>query len=115
LRKQNVRLACVNVDVEQKRWPQFLKRPYHEALELAAMLRARKEGLNDPIETILAVEEFRQTFGAYLVARAGGGKAYLVNELSSQQSIIGAILNQGRSKSRLREEDLKAVEAYLPS
>lgn len=115
LKKQKVRLACVNVDNEQKRWPQFLKRPYHEALELASMLRARKEGLIDPIEAILAVEEFRRTFGAYLVARAGGGKAYLSNELTSQKSIIGTILSQGRSRSRLREEDLRAVESYLPT
>ena len=115
LRKQKVRLACVNVDKEQKRWPQFLKRPYHEALELAAMLRARKEGLSDPIEAILAVEEFRRTFGAYLVARTGGGKAYLSTEFAGEKPIIGTILNQDRSRSRLREEDLRAVETYLPS
>ncbi|TFF94040.1 VWA domain-containing protein [Candidatus Thorarchaeota archaeon] len=115
LKKQKVRLACVNVDLEQKRWSSFLKRPYHEALELATLLRGRKEGYVDPIETILAVDEFRRTFGAYLVARAGGGKAYLSKELMSETSIISRILAQGRSKSRLRQEDLKEVDAYLPA
>lgn len=114
LRKARVRLAAVNVDPDQAKWSQFLKRPYHEALELAAMLRARKEGLEDPLETILAVDEFRKTFGAYVVARASGGRAYLSKELMRETSILGTLLQSGRSKSRLREEDLREVEAYLP-
>ena len=113
IRKQRVRLACVNVDTTQTHWTRLLKRPYHDALELAAMLRARKEGFNDPIEAILASDSFRKTFGAYLVARAGGGRAYLSNELMSEKSIISALLSAIRLKSRLREADLRAVEVYL--
>ncbi|MFX1481724.1 MAG: VWA domain-containing protein [Promethearchaeota archaeon] len=112
--RAKVRLAAVTVDPVQSKWPSFLKRPYHEALELATMLRMRKEGLQDPIETILRVDEFRKTFGAYLVARAAGGRAYLSKELMKETSIIGTLLSSGRSKARLREEDLRQVEAYLP-
>ena len=114
LRKAHVRLAAVNVDPEQRKWPKFLKRPYHEALELAAMLRTKKEGLDDPIETILLVEEFRKTFGAYIVARTAGGHAYLSSALMKENSILGALLNAGRSKTQLSEKDLRAVEEYLP-
>jgi Mg-chelatase subunit ChlD len=114
LRKAHVRLAAVNVDPEQRKWPKFLKRPYHEALELAAMLRTRKEGLNDPIETILLVDEFRKTFGAYVVARTAGGHAYLSSALMKENSILGTLLSAGRSKTQLSEEDLRAVEEYLP-
>jgi Mg-chelatase subunit ChlD len=114
VRKAKVRLAAITVDPEQSKWPRFLKRPYHEALELAAMLRGRKEGLQDPIETILQVDEFRKTFGAYLVARASGGRAYLSTELMKEPSILGKLLSSGRSRARLRDEDLRDVEAYLP-
>jgi len=114
VRKAKVRLAAVNVDPEQSKWPKFLKRPYHEALELAAMLRMRKEGLHDPIETILKVEEFRKTFGAYLIAHAAGGRAYLSRELLKESSILNTILSSSLSRSRLREQDLRQVEDYLP-
>jgi Mg-chelatase subunit ChlD len=114
VRKAKVRLAAITVDPEQSKWPKFLKRPYHEALELAAMLRMRKEGLQDPIETILKVDEFRKTFGAYLVARAAGGRAYLSTELMKESSILGTVLSSSRSRARLREQDLREVEAYLP-
>ena len=114
LRKAHVRLAAVNVDPEQAKWPKFLKRPYHEALELAAMLRTRKEGLDDPIETILAVDEFRKTFGAYVIARTAGGRAYLSSELMKEDSILGTILSASRSKTKLHEADLRKVEEYLP-
>lgn len=114
LRKARVRLAAVNVDPEQRKWPKFLKRPYHEALELAVMLRTRKEGLDDPIETILLVEEFRKTFGAYVIARTAGGHAYLSSALMKEKSILGTLLNAGRTKTKIREEDLRAVEEYLP-
>jgi len=95
-------------------WSKFLKRPYHEALELAAMLRTRKEGLEDPIETILAVDSFRKTFGAYVVARTSGGRAYLSRALLQEDSILGTLLSAGRSRARLREEDLREAEEYLP-
>ncbi|MFW9982825.1 MAG: VWA domain-containing protein [Candidatus Thorarchaeota archaeon] len=114
VRKAKIRLAAVTVDPEQSKWSKFLKRPYHEALELASMLRMRKEGLQDPIETILKVDEFRKTFGAYLVARAAGGRAYLSTELMKESSILGTLLSSGRSRARLREQDLREVEAYLP-
>ncbi len=114
VRKAKIRLSAVTVDPEQSKWSRFLKRPYHEALELAAMLRMRKEGLQDPIETILKVDEFRKTFGAYLVARAAGGRAYLSTELMKESSILGTLLSSSRSKARLREQDLQEVEAYLP-
>ncbi len=114
LRKAHVRLAAVNVDPEQTKWPKFLKRPYHEALELAAMLRTKKEGLEDPIETILLVEEFRKTFGAYVVARTAGGRAFLSRALMKEKSILGTLLRAGRSKIQLSEEDLRVVEEYLP-
>lgn len=114
LRKAHVRLAAVNVDPEQAHWSKFLKRPYHEALELAAMLRTRKEGLDDPIETILAFDSFRKTFGAYVVARTAGGRAYLSRALLKEDSILGTLLRSGRSKARLSEDELRAVEQYLP-
>jgi Mg-chelatase subunit ChlD len=114
VRTAKVRLAAVNVDSEQSKWPQFLKRPYHEALELASMLRMKKEGLHDPIETILMVDEFRKTFGAYLVARAAGGRAYLSRELLTETSILRTLLSSGLSRTRLREQDLRQVETYLP-
>jgi Mg-chelatase subunit ChlD len=114
LRKAHVRLAAVNVDPDQAHWSKFLKRPYHEALELAAMLRTRKEGLDDPIETILAVDEFRKTFGAYVVARTAGGRAYLSRALMKEDSILRTLLSTGITKSRLREDDLREVEQYLP-
>jgi Mg-chelatase subunit ChlD len=114
VRKAKVRLAAVNVDPEQSKWPKFLKRPYHEALELATMLRMKKEGLHDPIETILKVEEFRKTFGAYLIARAAGGHAYLSRELLKESSILGTLLSSSLSRNRLRLQDLREVEAYLP-
>jgi Mg-chelatase subunit ChlD len=114
IQKAKIRLAAVNVDPEQSKWPKFLKRPYHDALELAALLRARKEGFSDPIETILAVDEFRKSFGAYLVARAGGGRAHLSRDLMNEKSILKTLLSTGQSKSRLREDDLRAVETYLP-
>ncbi len=78
------------------------------------MLRMKKEGLHDPIETILRVEEFRKTFGAYLVARAAGGRAYLSRELLKESSILGTLLSSSLSRSRLRVQDLREVEAYLP-
>jgi Mg-chelatase subunit ChlD len=114
VRKAKVRLAAVNVDPEQSKWPQYLKRPYHEALELATMLRMKKEGLHDPIETILLVDEFRKTFGAYLVARAAGGRAYLSRELLKQTSILSTLLGSSLSRSGLREQDIRQVEEYLP-
>ncbi|MBN2228871.1 MAG: VWA domain-containing protein [Candidatus Thorarchaeota archaeon] len=114
IRKAKVRLAAVNVNPEQAKWPKFLKRPYHEALELATMLRTRKEGLDDPIETILSVDEFRKTFGAYLVARTAGGRAYLSRELLREKSILGTILNTAQSKSRLDIAQLREVDSYLP-
>jgi hypothetical protein len=115
LRKAHVRVAAVNVDPEQIKWSKFMKRPYHEALELAAMLRTRKEGLEDPIETILTVDQFRRTFGAYVVARTAGGRAYLSRALLKEESILGTLLSASRSKARLREEDLRDVTQYLPS
>jgi Mg-chelatase subunit ChlD len=114
VRKAKVRLVAVNVDSEQSKWPTFLKRPYHDALELATMLRMKKEGLHDPIETILKVDEFRKTFGAYLVARAAGGRAYLSRDLLKETSILGTLLSSSLSRSRLREQDLRQVEDYLP-
>ena len=115
LRKAHVRVAAVNADPQQTQWTKFLKRPYHEALELAVMLRTRKEGFEDPIETILAIDSFRKTFGAYVVARTTGGRAYLSRALMKEDSILGTLLSAGRSKARLQEEDLRAVEEYLPT
>jgi hypothetical protein len=74
----------------------------------------KKEGLHDPIETILMVDEFRKTFGAYLVARAAGGRAYLSRELLTETSILRTLLSSGLSRTRLREQDLRQVETYLP-
>jgi Mg-chelatase subunit ChlD len=113
LRKANVRLAAVNVDPKQIQWVRILKRPYHDALELATMLRMRKEGHDDPMETLLAVPEFRKTFGAYLIARAGGGHAYLSRELMRTSSVFGELLKGTHEKVRLRASDLLEAEAYL--
>ncbi|MHA2067873.1 MAG: hypothetical protein ACXABY_26210, partial [Candidatus Thorarchaeota archaeon] len=90
------------------------QRPYHDALELAANLRMKKEGHNDPVETVLAVPEFRKTFGAFLVARTGGGRAFLWKELLRARSILGEFLSGSKTKSRIRSEDLQEAEAYMP-
>ena len=113
LRKANVRLAAVNVDPEQVQWVRILKRPYHDALELATMLRMRKEGHDNPMETLLAVPEFRKTFGAYLIARAGGGHTYLSRELMRVDSMLGELLKGTHEKVRLKASDLLEAEAYL--
>ena len=63
---------------------------------------------------VRANEKFRKTFGAYLIARAAGGRAYLSRELLKETSILGTLLSSSMSRSRLREEDLRQVEAYLP-
>ncbi|RDE13590.1 MAG: hypothetical protein C4K49_08395 [Candidatus Thorarchaeota archaeon] len=113
LRRERVRLVAVNVDTQESAWSRFLKRPYHEAVELAAMLRARKEGLADPVEAVLAVPEFRKSFGAYLVARIGGGKAFLSSELTAKKSVLGTFLNATSSQTRHRPEDLRKAESYI--
>jgi Mg-chelatase subunit ChlD len=114
IRKAKVRIAAVDVNPEHSNWSKLMRRPYHEALELAANLRMMKEGHNDPLETILEVPEFRKTFGAFLVARTGGGRAFLWKELLRKRSIIGAFLYGSTTRSRLRSEDLEAARAYLP-
>ncbi len=113
-RKENIRLAAVNVDLNQKNWVKFLKRRYHDALELATLLRMRKEGYKDPVATILAVPEFRKTFGAYLIARIAGGRCYLSQEVLAMDSVIGEFLEDNTRRTRIREQDLKQVDAYLP-
>ncbi|MFW9920138.1 MAG: VWA domain-containing protein [Candidatus Thorarchaeota archaeon] len=114
LRKQNVRLAAVDVEKEHRKWSRALRRPFHDALELAAMLRMKKEGHSDIIETILYVNEFRQHFGALLIAKTSGGRAFLAEELVGQRSILSTILNTVRSKAKLDAKTLKAAESYLP-
>ncbi len=113
-RKENIRLAAVNADVNQKNWVKFLKRRYHDALELATLLRMRKEGYKDPVATILAVPEFRKTFGAYLIARIAGGRCYLSQEVLAMDSVIGEFLEGSTRRTRISEQDLKQVDAYLP-
>ncbi|MFW9846709.1 MAG: VWA domain-containing protein [Candidatus Thorarchaeota archaeon] len=115
VRKSNVRIAAVDVNPEHTNWPRFLQRPYHDALELAANLRMKKEGHNDPIETVLDIPEFRHSFGAYLVARGGGGRAFLWKELLRERSILGAFLSGSKTRARIRSEDLQDAEAYIPS
>jgi hypothetical protein len=73
----------------------------------------RKDGLHDPVEAVLAVHEFRQAFGAYLVARTSGGRAYLPRELEQEKSVIGAFLRGSKTRARLRTQDLKDAEEYL--
>ncbi|MFW9908306.1 MAG: VWA domain-containing protein [Candidatus Thorarchaeota archaeon] len=113
LRKQDVRLAAISVDREHRKWSKFMKRPYHEALELATLLRMRKEGYSDIIETILGVNDFRQNFGAFLIARTSGGHAYLAEELERERSMINTILNASRSKARMSIHRLRELESYL--
>ncbi len=115
LKKNNVRIAAVSANPDHKRWPKFLKRPYHEALELATMLRTRKEGFSDPMETLLTFHEFRQTFGAYIVARSSGGHAFLSSELMKEKSVINAILDSIHSQAKMSSLSLKEAEAYIPS
>jgi Mg-chelatase subunit ChlD len=114
IRRAKVRIAAVDVNPEHANWPKFLRRPYHEALELAANLRMKKEGHNDPVETVLEVPEFRKTFGAFLVARTGGGRAFLWKELLRERSILGEFLRGSTTRSRIKSEDLQEAEAYLP-
>ncbi|MHA2228070.1 MAG: vWA domain-containing protein [Candidatus Thorarchaeota archaeon] len=113
LRKAKIRMVTVNVAPEQRKWSIFLKRPYHEALELSAMLRMKKDGYTSLVETILAVPEFRQTFGAFLIALAGGGRAFHAKEIMGESSILSIFLESSRSRAHLRVEDLKKAEAYL--
>lgn len=113
LRKQKVRLSAINVDPEQSKWSKFLKRPYHEAMELAVMLRAKKEGYRDTVETVLSIPEFRKSFGAFLVATAGAGKAFLSSDLLKQQSAIGSLLRGTGTRSRHSPEDLGEPATYL--
>jgi len=113
LKREKVRLAAVNVDRGQRKWPRFLKLPYHDSLELATTLRMRKEGLSDQLETILSVPEFRQEFGAYLIARAAGGRAFLSDEILREKSVLGAFLRGSGTRSRLRAENLKRAESYI--
>lgn len=113
LRKQKVRLGAIDVDREHRKWSRALRRPYHEALELAVMLRMKKEGHSDIIETILSINEFRQHFGALLIAKTSGGHAYLTEELLGERSIINMILDASRSKARLDAKTLKEAESYL--
>jgi len=113
IRKSKVRLAAIDVNREHAKWAKILKRPFHDALDLAANLRMRKDELHDPIEAVLAVHEFRQAFGAYLVARTSGGRAYLPRELEREKSVIGAFLRGSKTRARLRTQDLKDAEEYL--
>jgi Mg-chelatase subunit ChlD len=114
IRKAKVRIAAVDVNPEHANWSKFLQRPYHDALELAANLRMNKEGHTDPVETVLEVPEFRKSFGAFLIARTGGGRAFLWKELLRQRSVIGEFLMGSTTRSRIRSEDLQEAEAYLP-
>ncbi len=113
LRRENVRLAAIDVDRDHRTWTRVLKRPYHEALELASTLRMKKEGHSDIMETILAIDAFRQHFGALIIARTSGGRAYLASELIGLKSIISKILNDSRSRARLASESLREAESYL--
>jgi Mg-chelatase subunit ChlD len=113
IRKAKVRIAAVDVNPEHGNWSQFMQRPFHDALELAANLRMRKEGYNDPVETVLAIPEFRKTFGAFLVARTGGGRAFLWKELLREISVLGEFLSGSKTRSRIRSEDLQDAEAYI--
>ncbi|MFX0107218.1 MAG: VWA domain-containing protein, partial [Candidatus Hodarchaeota archaeon] len=113
VRKAKVRIAAVDVNPEHTKWSKFLKRPYHDALELASILRMKKEGHSDLMETILEYDEFRKTFGAFIVARTGGGRAYLWRELLKERSILGAFLGGSQTRSRLRSSDLKTVDSYI--
>jgi Mg-chelatase subunit ChlD len=113
LRNQRVRLAAVNVDFEQSKWSKLLKRPYHDAMDLAIMLRAKKEGFEDQIETVLSIPEFRKSFGAFLVARASGGRAFLSSEILRERSVIGALLRRTRARTKLGLEDIHEAEPYV--
>jgi Mg-chelatase subunit ChlD len=113
IKKENIRISAINVNKEQVRWVKFLKRPYHESLELAVTLRMRKEGLYDIIETILAVPEFRKSFGAFLISRIGGGRCYLHKEIMDMQSVLGSLLAANVTRARLKAEELKKAEEYI--
>jgi len=113
LRNQRVRLAAVNVDFEQSKWSKILKRPYHDAMELAIMLRAKKEGFGDQIETVLSIPEFRKSFGAFLVARASGGRAFLSSEILAERSVVGTLLRRTRARTKLGLEDIHEAELYV--
>jgi hypothetical protein len=113
LRKSKVSLAAINVDPAQISWVRFLKRPYHDAQELAVLLRARADGFEDPVETVLMVPEFRKSFGAFLVARVGGGRAFLASEVLKVRSILGTLLRGSHKRSQLKTQDLLEAEAYI--
>ncbi|UCE09182.1 MAG: VWA domain-containing protein [Candidatus Thorarchaeota archaeon] len=113
LRKKDTRLVTINVDKEQVKWTRFLNRPYHDALELGTMLRMMKEGYKSVIETILAVPEFRKSFGSYLVATAGGGRTFLSSEVLGFDSVLGEFLAASRKRVKIDAETLDKAEAYI--
>ncbi|MGV9168505.1 MAG: vWA domain-containing protein [Promethearchaeia archaeon] len=113
LKKNDVPVVPVNVNRNQIKWSSILKRPYHQALELATYLRMRKEGHSDPIETILSVSAFRKEFGAYLVAKIAGSRALLCTEVTRADSVIDTLLEAAANPPSLQAHDLKEVSGYL--
>ncbi len=112
-RKQKARIVAINFREDQKHWVRLLKRPYHDAVDLAVTLRMKKEGFHDPIETVLGVPAFRETFGAYLVAKVANGRSYLPEEILKEESVLGEFLAACQSRSRLQPEALGKPEDYL--
>ncbi|MHA1772431.1 MAG: vWA domain-containing protein [Candidatus Thorarchaeota archaeon] len=112
-RSQKIRLVTVNFRADQKHWVRLLKLPYHDAVDLATTLRMKKEGYHDQIETILAVPTFRETFGAFLVAKLANGRSYLPEEVLKTSSVLGEFLAACQRRSKLKPEALENPEAYL--
>ncbi len=113
LRREGVGLATINLNREHSRWSRILKLPYHDAIELATMLRMRKEGLNTPAEVILSVPEFRRDFISFLIAREARGRTFLSTEVLQAKSILALLLQGVRSKGRLSVERLRSPESYI--
>ncbi|MBD3158271.1 MAG: VWA domain-containing protein [Candidatus Lokiarchaeota archaeon] len=113
LKKNDVPVVPINVNRRQAKWSSILKRPYHQALELATHLRMKKEGYSNAIETILSVPAFRKEFGAYLVAKIAGSRALLCSEVTRADSVIDTLLEAAANTPSIQVKNLKQADAYL--
>ncbi len=113
VKKNGIRLVTINVNTGQIHWVKLLKRPYHDALELATFLRMKKDGFSSVVETILSVPKFRESFSSYLIASIAGGRTYLANEVMKMNSVLSEFIASTQAVRKIDPATLKAAEEYL--